>query len=204
MTSSLYAEASDDAGLGVNHARINVYIANRPNYQDLSLLNTMRPFCTGDIEALNRQCGNGWRKVFNVYAKLVFAWRSADPVLDTCLPGAGCASWQVYRDKVLLQKDSQTALLFSPPLPQQGLPNCGNGCADDAITGTIHNAYHIIMGRTYAKSLVQTAGLNLTWHGEEFAIDQSARTVVCPYFDYRQLSNIKIIRLVELLKSLNQ
>lgn len=204
MTPSLYAGANGNAGLGVNHARINVYIANRPNYQDLTLLNAMRPLSTGDIEAINRQCGNGWRKVFNVYAKLVFAWRSADPALHACLPGADCASWQAYRDTVLLQKDSQTALLFSPPLPLQDLPYSGNGWADGAKTSTTHNAYHIIMGRTYAKSLVETAGLNLTWHGEEFAIDQSARTVVCPYFDYRQLSNIKIIRLVELLKSLNQ
>tara|TARA_R110002012_G_scaffold139686_2_gene297123 strand:+ start:151 stop:765 length:615 start_codon:yes stop_codon:yes gene_type:complete len=204
VTSSLYAGASDDAGLGVNYARINVYIANRPNYRDLSLLNTMHSLNTGDIEAINRQCGNGWRKVFNVYAKLVFAWRSVDPALHACLPGAHSASWQAYRDTVLLQQDSQTALLFSPPSPQQDLPYNGNGWADGASTSKIHNAYHIIMGRTYAKSLVETTGLNLTWHGEEFAIDQSARTAVCPYFDYRQLSNIKIIRLVELLKLLNQ
>ena len=37
----------------------------------------------------------------------------------------------------------------------------------------------------------------------KFAIDTKNRLIVCPYFDYRQLSNRKIARLADLLLSLN-
>jgi len=61
------------------------------------------------------------------------------------------------------------------------------------------------MGRTYAKSLVNSQLLTapLTWLDDEFAINKEARVIVCPYFDYRQLSNIKIVRLAQLMKSLS-
>jgi hypothetical protein len=36
----------------------------------------------------------------------------------------------------------------------------------------------------------------------DFAINRSLKIIVCPYFDYRQLSNIKIERLAELIVSL--
>jgi hypothetical protein len=42
----------------------------------------------------------------------------------------------------------------------------------------------------------------LVWLDEEFAIDKVSNLVICPYLDYRQLSNIKITRLVELLTEL--
>jgi hypothetical protein len=60
------------------------------------------------------------------------------------------------------------------------------------------------MGRTYAKSLVQSKQLTvpLTWLDGEFAINKKERVIVCPYFDYRQLSNIKIVRLATLIKHL--
>nr|WP_205967695.1 hypothetical protein [Paraglaciecola sp. 20A4] len=193
-----------NAGLGEHNARINVYIANRPNYQDFATLNMLKELNDGDIEALNRHCGNGWRKVFNVYAKLIFAWRSADPKLARELPGAQCHNWQTYRDNFLLQAESQTSLLFTPPIfrNQLDLPNEGQLVANAT--------YHIIMGRTYAKSLLSNSGpksgtaahINLVWLDNEFAYDTAYRLVVCPYFDYRQLSNAKIIRLIEILMSL--
>lgn len=202
------------AGLGANPARVNVYIGNRPNYQDLPVIDHLQALNQGDIEQINRVCGNGWRKVFNVYAKLMFAWRSRDTNLNAQLPGAKCENWQAYRDRFLLQGASQTALLFTPPHMNRLLPRSDIG--QSLIAGengpdqgkAIHSSYHIIMGRTYAKSILSDAdnvkGLNLTWLDAEFAIDHKHRTVVCPYFDYRQLSNLKIIRLVELLMSLNK
>jgi hypothetical protein len=177
-----------------------VYIGNRPNYQDLPFIDHVKALKKGEVEAINRECGNGWRKVFNVYAKLVYAWRSADASLDAHLPGAQCESWQAYRDQVLLQAASQTSLLFTP-LPL----SLGAGVSPPLAAA---DAYHIIMGRTYAKSLLvqenECKRLNFNWLDSEFAIDRQARTLVCPYFDYRQLSNIKIIRLVELLMTLNK
>jgi hypothetical protein len=61
---------------------------------------------------------------------------------------------------------------------------------------------HIIMGKTYAKSL--TLPHLLTWLDHEFAINIHNKLVVCPYFDYRQLSNIKLMRLVKLIKQLRE
>ena len=195
------------AGLGANQAQVNVYIGNRPNYQNLPIIEHLQALNNGDIEAINRECGNGWRKVFNVYAKLIFAWRGADATLNAQLAGAECQSWQAYRDRFLLQGASQTALIFpSLDINNQSAP---------VDIGQRHNGnedvanFNIIMGRTYAKSMltastVNAQALNLHWLDQEFAIDSKARTVVCPYFDYRQLSNIKIIRLVELLMSLDK
>jgi hypothetical protein len=62
------------------------------------------------------------------------------------------------------------------------------------------------MGKTYAKSLLSSGALDLEliWLNNEFAINHSQRLIVCPYFDYRQLSNVKIERLAELIKELNQ
>ncbi|QHJ09836.1 hypothetical protein FX988_00044 [Paraglaciecola mesophila] len=194
------------AGLGASQARVNVYIGNRPTYQNFPVIDHRQALHDGDIEAINRECGNGWRKVFNVYAKLIFAWRSADARLNAQLAGAECQSWQAYRDRFLLQESSQTALIFpSLEINNQSVPvhidPRHNGNEDVAV-------FHIIMGRTYAKSMLadmaNTQALNLHWLDQEFAIDSKARAVVCPYFDYRQLSNIKIIRLVELLMSLDK
>ena len=56
------------------------------------------------------------------------------------------------------------------------------------------------MGKTYANKL----GLaeQALWLNEFFAINKTTNTIVCPYFDYRQLSNIKISQLANLIKKL--
>ena len=142
----------------------------------------MTSLSQGELSTIGQQCGNGWRKVFNVYSKLLFA---LDPQLFEFQQQA--STWQTYRDQHLLQRSSATALLFTPP-----------------ILTTSENTIHIIMGRTYAKQLVNTNQLNvpLTWLDNEFAINEQHRVIVCPYFDYRQLSNIKIARLAVLIKQL--
>jgi hypothetical protein len=63
---------------------------------------------------------------------------------------------------------------------------------------------HIICGKGHAKALINSGKLvdNLVWLDDEFAIDRENKLIVCPYFDYRQLSNIKIERLAYLLQSL--
>ncbi|KGJ93593.1 hypothetical protein ND2E_2322 [Colwellia psychrerythraea] len=136
----------------------------------------------GEITVINHACGNGWRKVFNVYAKLLYAldkkhFNYSDEAL----------TWQDYRDKKLLQAQNKTALLFSSP---QLTPN--------------KEIVHIICGKGHAKALVNSGRLeaDLIWLDDEFAIDRENKLIVCPYFDYRQLSNIKIERLAGLLQSL--
>ena len=148
-------------------------------YQQLTLIS---PVTSNEINSINTACGNGWRKVFNVYAKLLYALDKKHFNYSASAP-----SWQAYRDRFLLQPKSQTALLFSPPQ-----------------LSTNNQSLHIICGKTYAKNLLSSGHLlaNLIWLDEEFAIDKRQNLIVCPYFDYRQLSNIKIEKLAYLLKEL--
>jgi hypothetical protein len=187
------------AGLGDELAKIRVYIGNRPSYhltygqghlglapltqshsqQVNSELGPILALKPGEIKAIGLACGNGWRKVFNVYAKLLYALgKSGLNIIDK----HRFTSWQTYRDEQLLQTGSNTALWFEP---YQARP---------AAQGSLN----LIMGRTYAKSL--NLPTNLLWLDTEFAIAPEFNIIVCPYFDYRQLSNIKIIRLVELIE----
>ena len=148
-------------------------------YEDRIGLHAMAP---QEITQIGIACGNGWRKVFNVYSKLLYTLDSKVFLFSGCAP-----TWQTYRDNFLLQQGSGTALLFSPPVL---IPD------SDTI--------HIISGKTYAKSLINSGQLvtSLIWLDEYFAIDVAKRVIVCPYFDYRQLSNQKIEYLAMLMKQL--
>lgn len=175
-------------GFGTDEYQIAVYIANRPPIYEYQQLNQLTPLTTGEIAHIGQHCGNGWRKVFNVYAKLLYA-------LDNKLFNFAsfAPTWQEYRDGFLLQPHSKTSLLFSAP-QLKPIPHNAN-----------QKAVHIIIGKTYAKSLLSTGLLDieLIWLNSEFAINRSERVIVCPYFDYRHLSNVKIERLAELIKELN-
>ncbi|MGJ8694125.1 MAG: DUF6942 family protein [Thalassotalea sp.] len=162
-------------GLGDKQAQLIVYIENKPPlecYQDLSMLN---PINKGEIKLIADKTGNHWRKIFNVYAKLCFE-----------LNPYGFPDWQTLREQHLLQHNSAQALAFSPPNWPQ--------------TPTDNSAVHVIMGKGYATKL--GIAEQLTWLNEFFAIDEQRKLIICPYFDYRQLSNIKITQLVGLINNL--
>lgn len=169
----------NEIGLGCQNFNFAVYIGNTPAMPEYQGMRTVNPLIYGEISSIGQACGNGWRKVFNVYAKLLYSLNKNDFSFSQLAPG-----WQQYRDSFLLQSGSNTALLFSPPQLDP-----------DAYK------YHIICGKTYAKQLLDSGKLKarLNWLDEEFAVDRKHRLIVCPYFDYRQLSNIKIARLAELL-----
>ncbi len=173
-------------GFGDNKAQFCVYLANKPAMPEYQQLDSVMALAPGDIDRIYRHCGNGWRKIFNVYAKLLFA---LDKHQFSYAQHA--SSWQEFRDNLLLQKHSNTALLFSPPLFDLALQQ--------------HNTIHIIAGRTYAKQLL-AEGLNaqLQWLNEEFAIDPNRKLLVTPFFDYRQLNNEKIGYTAALLLLLKQ
>lgn len=168
-------------GLGCRDFNFAVYIANRPPLHEYQALDQLTALCSGEIAAIGQQYGNGWRKVFNVYAKLLYALEPQQFLYRDNAP-----TWQKFRDQHLLQPNSNTALLFSPPQFTNSTP------------------IHLIIGRTYAKSLVNSGQLTvpLTWLDNEFAINHQHRLIVCPYFDYRQLSNIKIERLALMISQL--
>ena len=170
-------------GMGDSNAGIRVYIANRPAMAEYADLASVQPLHSGEIELINQACGNGWRKVFNVYAKLLFALDKQQFVF-----ARQASSWQHYRDQHLLQAASQTALLFSAP----------------ELTPA-EKTVHIIAGRTFAKTILE-AGLpaQLHWLNHEFAVDKPNRLLVSPYFDYRQLNNEKLLFLAQLIKALDE
>jgi hypothetical protein len=170
-------------GLGCSSFTIAVYIGNKPSMLEYQQLSCLSPLTSGEIEMVNQACGNGWRKVFNVYAKLLYALDKEKFNYSTLAP-----TWQKYRDNYLLQHNSQTALFFSPPQ-----------------LSTTKQTLHIICGKTYAKHLLATNQLtaNFTWLDEQFAIDKAKNLIVCPYFDYRQLSNANIEKLAFLLSDIN-
>ena len=169
-------------GLGDSEAQLNVYIANRPPMDEYAMLDDVRSMRKGEIADIAQATGNHWRKIFNVYAKLVYSLNASSLTLY--------ATWQAYRDSELLRSNSNTALYFSP-----FLSNTVNA------KGTIH----LIMGKGYAEQLsLDQFGIHLNWVSSDFAIDRNARLIVCPYFDYRQLSNAKIDVLIELIHQLEQ
>ncbi|TXH97543.1 MAG: hypothetical protein E6Q75_04540 [Rheinheimera sp.] len=176
-------------GLGDAQARLRVYVAKAPPMAEFAGLDACAALLPGQIEQIYRHCGNGWRKVFNVYAKLVWAlpapWQP--PLQDV-------QSWQQWRDRVLLQAGSGTALLF--------------GQQKFAATDCGAEVLHIIAGRQHARDLLAQGLLSesltggLVWLDDEFAVARRVRLLVCPYLDYRQLSDIKIARLVQLVRQL--
>lgn len=177
-------------GLGDLDALMKVYIANQPSY---CFANTNKlpseaiiPIEKNELYECGQSCGNGWRKVFNVYAKFVFALSNNQFGVFT-----NHANWQEYRDSLLLRKHSKTALLFSEPT----LTSLDS--QSDAI--------HIVMGKAYAHTLLENNLLgnpsDMIWLNNEFAINTKHRVIICPYFDYRQLSNLKILFLVELVQT---
>ena len=193
------------AGLGEidsspSQLNIQVYIANRPPMAPYDEQKDCVPMIKGEILAIGQHTGNHWRKVFNVYAKLMFACIqlmekkvSALPSLQQYLNGFDAFTrWQDYRDACLLQSGSATALLFSPP------------CFDAKPSGQTQQTIHIIMGKGYAQQCgfeYEPPFLLEHQHGD-FAVYQQKRLILCPYFDYRQLSNEKITVLVDIIFSM--
>ena len=155
-----------------------VYIANRPPLDEYQYLENIKPLSSGEVLYIGKSTGNHWRKIFNVYAKFVFAYQQSKTVEKH-------ESWQDYRDECLLQDGSQLRLLFSKP----------------DFENSSESVCHIIMGKQYAMDL----GFHEDEHqgmvriDKDFVIWPERRLIVCPYFDYRQLSNIKIEKLIQLV-----
>ncbi|MYM62614.1 hypothetical protein GSF27_04515 [Pseudomaricurvus sp. HS19] len=165
---------------------ISFYLANRPPLPEFRQLQAVRPLLAGEIAHIVAHSSNHWRKVFNVLAKFVFE-----------LPLAGVqghfSSWQAYRDQALLQADGHEQLLFSAPDWQSSPGGLAGGVQDSRVQ---ESRVHIVMGKTYAATLALP---QLVWLDEYFAVNRERGVIVCPYPDYRQLSNARIGQLLELV-----
>lgn len=172
-----------DKGLGDPEYLLAVYIGNRPPIADYEHLKSVRPVALGEITHIVNQCGNHWRKIFNIYAKLMFQLRSKEL--------HGHASWQDYRDHTLLQEGSGEALLFDERLDM-------NSIAQSSLISK--KAIRLISGKQHAEQLL--LGQSLEWLDQHFAVVKDASIIVTPYFDYRQLSNARLEKLVNLIQAM--
>lgn len=111
-------------GLGTQSAKYRIYIGNRPPLPEYQALDQLRPVLPGEISNIVDQTGNHWRKIFNLFAKLMFE-----------LNPEGHSTWQAFRDNRLLQSGADHALFFSQP--------------DFGQPDTIH----IITGKSHALAL---------------------------------------------------
>lgn len=180
---------------------IKVYLANRPPLPEYQKTTLVSDLPLGEIKRIGTETGNHWRKIFNVYAKLMY--RLAEKTNDEIL--LNYSSWQQYRDHALLQLDSGTELHFSPTIVIEA-PRLeeldagaihlvmGKAFAEDFLAATLANATH--------DGLAEDQYRSLQWLDNDFALHRALNIIVCPYFDYRQLSNQKIETLVALIISL--
>ncbi|UZE95997.1 DUF6942 family protein [Alkalimarinus alittae] len=159
-------------GLGDRHYRLAVCIGNRPPMPEYQGLHTLKPLQSGDITHIVESTGNHWRKIFNIYAKLMFL-----------IAQRGQPTWQAYRDHVLLQQGCGHTLIFSP---LNTLP-----AASDTIL--------IVSGKSYAQTLgVLDTSVDV---GDGFYLNTAKKIIIAPYFDYRQLSNRKLDMLISIINS---
>ncbi len=173
---------SKHIGLGTHSALIAVHIDKRPPMVEYSTLSSVIAVVPGEIHTIGQHCGNGWRKVFNIYAKLLFNIGNTVYFSTT-----NTKTWQDFRDHFLLQGTNNLSLIFSEP---------------QLVTPKYQ--IRLIMGKGYAKALLKTSlkDAAFEWLDDDFAIDLQHHMIICPYFDYRQLSNMKIVRLSRLINTL--
>lgn len=123
------------AGLGDPNARLILYAPHRPALEPYASLAQLQPLAPCELAALVTATGNHWRKIFNLYAKLLHRLSPLE------------ASWQACREQRLLQTGSATALHFSPP----------------AALGS--RALHLVMGKAHAEAWGLDAVPDLVSHG---------------------------------------
>ena len=179
-------------GLGDKNAHLIVYIENKPPLDFYQNLNEIKAMKKGEIKLIGDQTGNHWRKIFNVFAKLYFEINSHN-----------YNRWQTLRDEFLLQQNSSLLLAFSPPIFSQNAFSTKDKLTKEFTAQftqqltqqakTTEPTIHLIMGKGYASKLALED--KVFWLNEYFAINEAKKLIICPYFDYRQLSNIKITQL---------
>ncbi|WP_371189251.1 DUF6942 family protein [Thalassotalea maritima] len=165
-------------GLGDTNACFTVYTRHRPPLVVYEQLTSLQPLRQGEVKQIADNTSNHWRKVFNVYAKLLFS-----------IDKTGYTSWQQLRDEILLQASSGQALHFLD--------------SHHCDFATEPAGVHILMGKTFALDLLTEQQLNqYVWIESDIAINRQDNIIISPYFDYRQLNNAKIDVIARLVQGL--
>ena len=125
--------------------------------------------------------GNNWRKIFNIYAKLCFS------LLENNRENSEIQDWQTYRSNCLLVSNTPYQLVC---LSGEALKSFYERLDTDTLV--------LITGKKCASELAITERLH--WIDQDFAQAIGRNGLLCPYFDYRQLSNIKLEKLTGLIQ----
>ncbi|WP_051207082.1 DUF6942 family protein [Saccharospirillum impatiens] len=156
-------------GLGDRSPLLVVYAPHRPPRCEPDQPEPYSPVTDGELQQLVQAGGNHWRKILNLYAKLLHGLTPLE------------SDWQTCRDQRLLRSGSACALLFE----QSHTPEPGQLC--------------LVMGQTFGRTEGWlTSGQTLPAE-QPFIQHPKQAVIVTPYFDYRQLSNARLASLVELI-----
>ncbi|WP_199611205.1 DUF6942 family protein [Flocculibacter collagenilyticus] len=176
-------------GVGCSKPKVILHVQNHPpldEYKQLINEGVYRPLRADEIKNIISQSGNHWRKIFSIYAKLLFAITKAQYQHHSqrSLPN----TWQDYRDTVLLTEHCIGAIQWESDA------HCFS-CA----------GVHLICGFTYAAALLPDVNWQKEKNGEPVRLWQLTSEVssidkaedgsaiwTVPYFDYRQFPNALI------------
>ncbi|NVJ61702.1 MAG: hypothetical protein HWE27_15010 [Gammaproteobacteria bacterium] len=192
---------SNCRSVGIESASLVLFVPHRPTAFNF---HSDRKTQALDQKAMSHfllHCDNHWKKIINCFAKISYD-----------LYGQSFESWQSYRDTRLLTKNSQEQILFPDidgHFPERRRQNTSIASEffysdHDEPIGTSNKKVELISGLVTARKL--SIDLDSWDRTAEFFFrsDDSGNPyhIVTPYFDYRQLSNQKINRLLNLLTHL--
>ncbi|BCE00968.1 DUF6942 family protein [Marinicellulosiphila megalodicopiae] len=160
-------------GFGATDGTFTVYCANTPSTTALDP-HKITPICYQDIEQINSDNGNGWRKIFNVYAKILFEINSMT-----------FKDWQSLRNEYLLQTHCAHSLILNP------------------IDITKTQNVQLIMGKGFALSFFDEPDIQwITPKIAHVKLADYPNTFITPYFDYRQFNNADITEFANIIKNI--
>ncbi|MEX1215631.1 hypothetical protein [Saccharospirillum sp.] len=158
-------------GFGDPSPLLVVCAPHRPPSVELEYSKSISPLSGDDLHQLIQAGGNHWRKIFNLYAKLLHGLLPLEP------------DWKSCREQRLLRSGAACALVFE----QLWTPKPGQLC--------------LVMGQTYGRSLGWLASDQVLPAEHPFVQHPEQTVIVTPYFDYRQLSNARLAILVNQIRS---
>ncbi|MDC2889523.1 DUF6942 family protein [Psychrosphaera algicola] len=160
------------SGFGHVSPKWVLHIANRPDLPEFHH-DDFRVLAEGEVASIIQNTSNHWRKVFSIMAKISFA------LYDT-----GCESWQQYRDTKLLTGAGFEALNY--------LHYAEEG-AD--------NYFSIVAGFQYAATQLNLDKLITHQSTSKLLRIEGRDCIVTPYFDWRQLNNELLDKLIGVMSS---
>ncbi|EAR11044.1 DUF6942 family protein [Reinekea blandensis] len=157
--------------LGEPQATLTVCVEHQPRWPEPAFASGRSTLFPGELAILVGANSNHWRKIFNVYAKLLCALKP-DAATD----------WRALRDQQLFQPGQQHGLRMGSIVAENINENTG-------LT--------LIAGKQYADALGLLSQATSLAPG--IFVHDHANCLITPYFDYRALSDASIARLAQIM-----